>query len=164
MFQVSKFKTRGYTLLETVVYVSILAVVIVLVIGSILSVYQAFGKTRVERKLVLNGDVAMERIVREIRSATSTNVGASTLGSHPGILKFGSKKFSLSGDILTVEYSPSPAEDLTSSDVEVTNLIFYREASTNSEIIKAELTLEAGSGIFKKSRTFYGSAVMRGAY
>ena len=71
---------RGYTLLETVVYVSILAVIVVLSLGSILSVYQAYGKIKVERKLAQNADVALERMVREIRAATTTDAGVSVFG------------------------------------------------------------------------------------
>lgn len=140
---------RGYTLLETVVYVGILAVIAVLVLGSILSIYQGLGKVRVERNLALNGDIAMETMLRSIRSATSTNTAISVFGVHPGVLKIGATKFSLSDLALGAD---------------ITNLVFYRTVSTNSEIIKIEMTLRNGSGIFQKSRNFYGSAVLRGIY
>ena len=141
--------TRGYTLLETVVYVGILAVIAVLVLGSVLSIYQGFGKVRVERNLALNGDIAMETMLRSIRSATSTDTSVSVFGVHRGVLKIGGTKFSPQDLILGVD---------------ITNLIFYRAVSTNSEIIKIEMTLRAGNGIFQKSRNFYGSAVLRGIY
>ncbi|MDP3934714.1 MAG: type II secretion system protein [Candidatus Giovannonibacteria bacterium] len=153
---------RGYTLLETVIYVSILAVIAVLALGSILSVYKAFGKTKVERRLALNGDVAMERMLRDIRSATSTDIAVSAFKTNPGILKIGWTKFSLLGSVLRVTES-GQAADLT-SDINVTNLMFYRTVSANSEIIKIEMTLQAGTGIFQKSKNFYGSAVLRGIY
>lgn len=153
---------KGYTLLEIVIYVGILAVIAVMALGSILSVYKAFGKTKVERKLALNGDVAMERMLRDIRSATSTDIAASVFKTHPGILKIGGTQFSLSGQVLQVAVS-GQAADLT-SDVDVSNLVFYRTVSANSEIIKIEMTLRAGTGIFQKSKNFYGSAVLRGIY
>src|SRR3989344_8102781 len=153
---------RGYTLLETVIYVSILAVIAVLALGSILSVYQAYGKVKVERKLTGNADVALERMVREIRAATTTDAGVSVFGSNPGTLKIGNVKFSLSADTLNIDEGQGSAAPLTVSDVKVTRLIFYRETDSESEIIKIEIALEAGSGLFKKSRNFYGSAVMRG--
>ena len=154
---------KGYTLLETVVYVGILAVIAVLALGSILSVYRAFGKTKVERRLALNGDVAIERMVRGIRGATSTDVAASVFGANPGILKIGGTKFSLLGSVLQVAESGGAPQDLT-SDANVSNLVFYRTVSANSEIIKIEMTLQAGTGIFQKSKNFYGAAVLRGAY
>ena len=91
---------RGYTLLETVIYVSMLATIAVLVLGSILTVYRAYGKTKIERKIATNGEVAMERMVREIRSATSTKA-TSVFKTHPGTLALSTgETFSLSGGIL----------------------------------------------------------------
>jgi len=149
--------------LETVIYVGILAVIAVLALGSILSVYKAFGKTKIERKLALNGDIAVERMVRSVRSATSTDTSVSVFGIHPGILKIGGTKFSLLGSVLQVTENGEAPQDLT-SDVNVSSLVFYRTVSANSEIIKIELALQAGTGIFQKSKNFYGSAVLRGAY
>ncbi|KKT29538.1 hypothetical protein A3G55_01390 [Candidatus Giovannonibacteria bacterium RIFCSPLOWO2_12_FULL_44_25] len=158
---------RGYTLLEIVVYVSILAVVAVLVVGSILSIYQAFAKTRVERRLALNGDVALETIIRDVRAAESFDAGISVFGTNPGVLQINiggsTEKFSLSDVVLQIQKG-GPAENLTSSDVSVTNLIFYATSTDNSKMIRVEFTLEAGSGKFQKTKNFYGSAVMRGAY
>ena len=149
--------------METVIYVGILAVIAVLALGSILSVYKAFGKTKIERKLALNGDIAVERMVRSVRSATSTDTSVSVFGIHPGILKIGETKFSLLGSVLQVTENGEAPQDLT-SDVNVSSLVFYRTVSANSEIIKIELALQAGTGIFQKSKNFYGSAVLRGAY
>lgn len=154
---------RGYTLLETVVYVSILAVIVVLVLSAILNVYRAYTKTLIERNIATNGDIAMERLIRELRAATSAT-GASVFGSHPGILKLSTNKtFSLSGSVLQISDGIA-SENLTSGDVSITNLVFYQSTSPNSTLVKIELTVAAGSGIYLKNRKFYGSAVMRGAY
>ena len=139
----------GYTLLETVVYIAILALIAVMALGSIFSIYRALSQTLVERKLTLNGDIALETMIREIRAASSVDP-SSVLGTNPGTLKIGSKTF-----------SPS---NFTTSDVGVTNLIFYASSTANSAIVKIELSLQAGGGVFQKTKNFYGSAVMRGAY
>ena len=155
---------RGYTLLETVVYIGILAVIVVLALGAILSIYQAYGKARIERQIATNGDVAMERIIREVRAATSTKA-SSVFGSHPGVLALSTDEtFSLSGGLLRVQEGALPAQNLTSSDVTISNLIFYASTSPNSTIIRAEMTLDAGAGVFARSKKFYGSAVLRRAY
>ncbi len=151
-------------MLETLVYVSILAVIAVLALGSILSIYQAYGKTKVERKLAQNADVALERMVREIRAATTTDIGISVFGSSPGTLKIGNTTFAVSADTLQVKEGGGVFQNLTASDVKVNSLIFYRATASESEIIKIEMALETGSGLFKKSRNFFGSAVMRGIY
>ncbi|OGF75687.1 hypothetical protein A2926_04495 [Candidatus Giovannonibacteria bacterium RIFCSPLOWO2_01_FULL_44_40] len=158
----------GYSLLEIVIYVGILAIIAVLVVGSTLSIYRAFAKTRVERKLIANGDVALETMIRGIRSATSSNAAVSVFGSSPGVLQINAEnsteKFSLSGTILQIKRGGDAAGNLTSPDVSVTSLIFYSTSTDDSTMIRTQFTLEAGSGIFKKTKSFYGSAVMRGRY
>lgn len=157
-------KLFGYTMLETVVYVSILGVIVMIALGSILTMYRAFGKTKIERKIATNGEVALERIVREIRAATSTKA-TSVFQTHPGVLALSTgKTFTLSGGIVQVQEGAAQAQNLTSSDVSITNLVFYKTVSANSTMIKAEMTVESGTGIFLKSRKFYGGAVMRGSY
>ncbi|QQG42782.1 MAG: type II secretion system protein [Candidatus Giovannonibacteria bacterium] len=154
---------RGYTILETVVYIGILAVIAVLALGAILSVYQSFAKTQIERKLALSGDVALETMVKELRAATTTSP-AGVFGASPGALQLGPKRFFISGSTLQVKDGAGSLENLTASDVTVSALIFYKTASTNSEIVKIEMALQAGSGIFSKTKNFYGSAVLRGNY
>ena len=154
----------GYTLLETVVYVSILAVIAVLALGSIVTMYRAYGKTKIERKIATSGEVAIERIVREIRSATSTKIN-SVFKTHPGTLALSTgETINLSNGILNIQEGSGPVDDLTSDDVSISNLVFYASTSPNSTLIKIEMTVEAGAGILLKSRKFYGSAVMRSAY
>lgn len=157
-------KKNGYTILETVVYVSILAIIVMTALGSILTMYRAFGKTKIERKVTTNGEVALERIVREIRAATSTKA-TSVFQTHPGALALSTgETFTISNGIAQVQEDAAPAQNLTSSDVSVTNFVFYKTVTSNSEMIKVEMTVESGAGVFLKSRKFYGGAVMRGAY
>lgn len=160
----TNIRKNGYTLLETVVYVSILAVIAVLALESIVTMYRAYGKTKVERKIATNGEVAIERMVREIRSATSTKTN-SVFKTHPGTLALSTDEtFTFNNGILQVQEGAGSADNLTSDDVSISNLIFYASTSPNSTLIKIEMTVEAGAGILLKSRKFYGSAVMRRSY
>ncbi len=157
-------RKHGYTLIETLVYSVIIALILVAVVGSIFSVYKNFAKLRVDRRLSQNGDVAMERILRTVRESAAVDLGQSTFNLTPGALQVDSTKFYLDGQALKVEENGGPAQNLT-SDADVTSLIFYRQStSTPSQIIKIEFSLSAGEGQFLKTKNFYGSAVMRGAY
>ena len=161
------FLLAGYSLLEIIVYVSLLATITMFVVGSLLSIYKASGKTRIDRAVSQNGAAAMETMVRETRQAVSIDVGGSTFGANPGTLSLGTKKFFLSNGILQVQEGANPAQDLTGG-VTATSLIFYRDTITSSEvssdIIKIEMKIESGEGIFLRRATFFGSAVVRGAY
>jgi len=157
----------GYSLIEVIVYVSILTVISMFVVGSAFSVYKAFGKTRIDRAVSLNGTLAMETMIRETRQAISIDTIGSLFGVDPGTLSLGTKKFFLSNGTLKVQEGANPAQDLTSG-VTVTNLVFYRETAVSvqvlSDIIKIVMTIESGEGIFLRRTTFFGSAVVRGAY
>ena len=156
---------RGFSFIEAVIYVSLLAAMAVLVVGSILSIYRIFIKTKVERSLNINADVALESMIREIRLATSTTISGSAFGSHPGSLRLNAKKFSLSGTILELSDSEGAPQSLT-GDARITNLVFYpvTATSTNVKMIKIEMTLESGSGKFLISKNYNGAAVLRGSY
>ena len=155
---------QGYSLLEAVIYIAILSVVAVIVVESVFSLYRAYGRSRVDRRINLNGDYAIERIIREIREATSTDPASSSFGISPGILAAGGKTFSLAGanGPLQVAEQNGSVEAIT-SDVDVMSLYFYRQTSATapSEIIKVEIILSAGEGSFTKTRSFYGRAVLR---
>lgn len=165
MKYVLKTRTSGYSLLEVLVYLSILAVMTIFVVDSTLSIYRAFLNIRVERQLSINGDVVIETVVRSIRAATSTDVASSVFGTNPGVLRLGAKTFSLSGETLQMLEGGGPAKKLTSG-VRVRSLVFYRSlaTTTNSELIKIELGLEGGTGVFMKSKNFFASSVLRGTY
>lgn len=159
----------GYTLIEMVAYVALIGGMVVLSINAITSVYRVFGVLRIEQKLSLNGDAAMETMIRDVRAASLVDRAASVLGSHPGILDIGNKTFSISGAQLQVQDDGGVnPRKLTASDIRITNLTFYHATSTStdapSEIVTIRMTLEAGKGFFERSKEYFGSAVLRGSY
>ena|SRR3989338_3033214 len=156
---------KGYTIFELVVYIALLALMLAVTSSSALSVYRFFGVTRIERQIALEGDTAMEVMIRDIRNAASTDVAASTFALHPGVLVVGDVRFFLSGTTLRRSAGVEPVQDLTAK-TRAANLLFYyaTSQSNGAEIITIRMTLEAGNGFFERSRNFFGSAVLRGSY
>jgi hypothetical protein len=117
----------------------------------------------------------MERMVNEIRYATSTNISNSTFGASPGKLVLNTNnrstgvpttlEFSLSGSKLRVKEGASAYEDLTSSSIEITSLVFRRIVSTTTqEAVKIEMTMKAKNGNFEKISNFYDTIILRKGY
>ncbi|MEK7559967.1 MAG: hypothetical protein AAB522_01545 [Patescibacteria group bacterium] len=162
---------RGYSLIEVLIYSTILALIAALSAASIISSWRGFQKSRIDGELARNGEFALERITRDIR--LSDNIGASSSFTlSPGILELiwgaTSTKYSLSGQVLQRKEGGGVEESITSGDTRIMNLIFWNEAtsspSVSSRIIKIEFTLEAGEGALLKQKNFFGSAVLRGQY
>lgn len=163
---------RGFSLIEVIVYIAILAVLSTFAVNTLLLIHSSLAEIRVTRALNASAAVAVERMIRVIRDGRSVNIGASTFGSSPGVLALtGSEspalthRFSVSGKALLLESGSNPAVRLTPSGVLVENLVFRLvTASTTSQAIKVELTLAASTGKATTTQNFYGTAVLRNSY
>ncbi|MCX6731799.1 MAG: hypothetical protein NTX55_02305 [Candidatus Parcubacteria bacterium] len=159
-------KTKnGFTLIETILYSAIIAVASIYIIGSILTLTKIFGDIRLRNSINVSARTAIERMVREIRSAESINP-ASVFDSHPGYLKLNtldgsgnpsSIEFFLDGTSLMVREGTSQPENLTNSNVSVSNLIFRQiSVAVDSRAVRIEMEIS--------SEKFYDTAILRKNY
>ena len=154
----------GYSLLETVIYIGLIGVMLAISTSAIISMYRTFGILRAERSVSLNGDIAMETMIRDIRTATSTDISISVFRQDPGVLRVGTTTFSLTGAALQRQIDSGPAQTITGDDARVTSLVFYRDTSSESDMISVRMTISSGNGFFARQKQYYGSAVLRGSY
>src|SRR3989344_2342877 len=87
MFSRTKeFRRRGVSLLETLIYVTLVVFLMTAVLTTFLQLSDVYQKSRSKRLANQNGLAAIERLVREIRLAQGVDDGASVFGVHPGQL------------------------------------------------------------------------------
>ena len=163
-----KENTKGFSLIEMVVYVSILAIVFVVVINTLLIISRSYSSIKVSLDINNSATVSVERIIGEIRKANSVNLIQSTFDSNPGRLVLNTTDdagallivdFYLENNTLKLKEGGLFSGDLT-SDVDVTNLVFRRITNETSEAVKIEMELSNGN----KNKVFYNTAVLRGSY
>ncbi len=166
---------RGFTLIELVVYIGILAVVALVVTNSILILNRTLASFRLERRVISSGETAMRRITRELRLANDIHA-SSTLGVSPGVLSLASQESEedstakdvmiyVSGGELILRRATSSAAALTASGVTVTNLTFRQITNgTVSKAVKVELTLSSSAGSASTTKNYYTTAGLRGSY
>lgn len=169
-----KYKNRdgGVSIIETIIYVSILAVVSVLVVNMLIAMFTTFTHARIKKRLVSEGGGALERIVREIRLASSvsdsglevdlSSVELNTVTSWTDTTSI-TKEFYVTNSQLFIQEG-AIVQELTSPDVSITRFRVYKIATTNSEALKVELVLSLGSGSDQISQTFFTTVVLRGSY
>ncbi|MBU3925874.1 type II secretion system GspH family protein [Patescibacteria group bacterium] len=166
---------QGMSLIEVIFYTAIIAIVFILVVNSLSIVIKAFNQGRVSIKINNSAETAMERMTREIRFAYDVD-DSSVLGSSPGHLVLNTYstsspevttliEFYIDSGKLMIKEGDMTADQLTSSDLSVTNLIF-REiiASSISKAVKIEMTLQGSSGNYQKIENFYNTAILRKSY
>lgn len=152
---------KGASLLETVLYIGIFAVITLLTVNTIVALTRAVGEIRATRAIIRDADIAMERVIREIRAAESVDTTASVLGSHPGKLMLTGTSstitFSLlGGEQLYLQKNTEQPASLTSSSTRIINLVFTRLVASSSEAVRIRLTMN--------NKNFYGTAVLRTNY
>jgi hypothetical protein len=151
---------KGVSILETVLYIAIFAMIALLTVHTVLAFTRAVGEIRNTRHTIRESAIAMERIIREIRATESIDTAASVFGSHPGKLILTNASdtltFSFSNGNIFLQKNSESAVSLTSDATTVTNLVFTHLTAANSEAIRIAMTID--------NNQFYGTAVLRTNY
>lgn len=164
-------KTKsGFSLVEMIIYVSLLVVIFLIVVNTILSFTGSYQSLRAMRVLDHSSVSAMERMTRDIRSATIVDTGNSTLGSNPGVLTLTTTlgsvstttKFYLQSGVVKVDVNGVYSGPLTLADTSVTNLVFTKLTSSISSAVKIDLTISATVGTTTKTRKYHSTVILRG--
>lgn len=167
-------KNKGFTLMETIIYMAILAVVSILMVNGLIMMMQSFGKIKVLNTIGFSAEAVMERMSREIRYGYDVDGGVSVFDVHPGRLKLmthdsggdpATVDFYLDGGRLVISENSGTSYTLTSSSTDVTNLIFNLiNTDSGTKAVKIELVLRGGEGEYQRSENFYNTIVLRRSY
>lgn len=159
---------RGFSLIETIIYVLIIGLVMGTFGMFITNLLQARAKTIAASDVITAARTIQDRLTSAARHAEGINVASSTFGSDPGVLSFDMVEasvdptiFSLTGDNgqVQVREASGAAQLLTSDDVAITDFVFTNlTGAEDIGIIQAQFTVEAvnpsGSPYFDYVETF----------
>lgn len=139
---------QGFTIIEFMVYIAVLAILGGAVSTLFLWTLQAHTKARVLQETTLTAQLAMDRIIHEVREAqslylpttTASQVSLETGASAPPGETTGYIDFFLCGQTLCMKQEEQPPFALTPDNVEVTSLVFTT-ISTNTNFPSLQMTL-----------------------
>lgn len=157
-------KSKGFTLVEMLMYAGILAIILIVIFNIILSFMNSYRTLSALSSMESSATTAMERLTRDIRNSTSATVsgmGSSTLTlvSETGV----NTQFYLQGETLHVGVNNVDLGPLTASTVNVTGLTFNVLNSTNSKAVKIDLTLESTSGTAVQTKNYHDTIILKGS-
>ena len=164
---------RGFTVIETVIYTAVLAIVAGIVVEILVGMTRASARVQLARRINHSAEISLERLTREIRNAQSVNTSNSVFNTHPGRLFLNTldssgtpttMDFTLSSNTLRITEGGSSVSDLTPKRIEVTGLVFRPFNTVVSQGVKVELELSALQGTATRTEMFYTSAVLRRSY
>lgn len=163
-------KNRGISLLETLIYVTILASMLVMVINTLIPLSVSFVGIRLSREVNTSAIIVLERITSEVKKAKSINQAASVFNVSPGILALSTTDdighpstilFSVVNGALRISSGGVDIGELTASNVAVSNFIVKFIDTGRSGVVAITLGLTGTRGKTTMSDTFQTAAVTR---
>lgn len=166
-------KNSGFSLIEMLVFIAVAAFVVVIIVNSLNIYLRVYGTFRATSYITTSAMDTLERMTREVKLASSVDVGLSTFDISPGVLVLNTTDSA--GDPAVIEFYVDDSSvymkrnnniigSLTGDDTSVNSLIFSHLTNTNSELVKIELDLQTSVGKVTKDAKFLTSAVLRSNY
>lgn len=174
-FSSNKSVTRGFTLVETLVYMAILVVLLSAIVNAVLVLTTHYRAVRNTREMEDSVIAAFDRMTRDIRDADGFIASATILNVANGSLSLLEQDLS-SGQSTTTDYYVENSRlyvrengvvlgPLTKSSIKTTSLIFRRIDTANSNAFKIEMSMQTDQAVPNViSNNFYTTVVMRGSY
>lgn len=161
-------KFKGFTLVELLLYISIVSVVILVMSGVFYLVLQARVKNQTVAEVEQTGAQVMQQVTQTIRNANAVNSPSpgNTAASISLSVVDAAKDpttFDLSSASIRIAEGTSPSVALTSSRLSASNLTFQNLARAGTaDTIRIQFTLShinpQGQNEYQYQQTFYGSA------
>jgi len=156
----------GYAVLELLFYISLFAILSLVVINTMITMAKSFKETALQAEWVQSGTI-IERISREIRQAYDINSISSS------DLKLNTKDISGANKIVEFLLSSSNVQllennifigNLNTPKIVVTGLTFTQITTAKGKAVKILLTIKSTNDILNRTQDFYDTIVLRGSY
>ena len=166
MIKKTKKNNLGYSLLETIFYISFFAVFSILVINALITMTRSFKETTIQAELIQGGNI-MERISREIRQANGINsISTSDLKLNTkddaGVAK--TVEFVLSSSNVRLLENDALTGNLNTQNITVANISFTQINTAKGTAVKIFLTIRSNHDLSNRNQDFYDTVVLRGDY
>ncbi|MBU0540579.1 hypothetical protein KKF59_02525 [Patescibacteria group bacterium] len=164
-------KPAGYTLLEFLLYIGIVAVVLLAATNVIFTTLEGKQKLQAVEDVNQNSRFALEKITQAIRNAQSVTIPLA--GSTSTILTLQTSSttttptsFFLSGGVLRIKEGSSPTTSLMADEVTVNDLLFQNTGGTSTPasiriVFSVSSTNPLQDPNISYGKTFYASANVR---
>jgi Tfp pilus assembly protein PilE len=156
----------GYTLVETIFYIALFAVLSIAIVDALIAMTRSFRETAVQTDLVKSA-LIMERITREIKQSYGINsISASDLKLNIkddlGVNK--TVRFVLNGQDVAFYDNDTLIGNLNATNIDVTGLAFTEITTTEGKAVRIVLSVTSTRDTASRIETFYGTLALRGDY
>lgn len=163
--------SKGFTLIEILLYVSIVSIMLLVMSAFLFSILQARTKFQTISEVDQQGIQVMQVLTQTVHNARKINIPVQgTTGTTLSVDMADAGKtpavFNSSGTNMQIKEGAGAIVPLTSSKVAISDILFSNASRANTlGTIKFQFTLNylnpSGRNEYEYSKTFYGSASLR---
>lgn len=161
-------QNKGFTLVEMLVYISILVIVAGGALTLLFSLEDRMTENRAHQLVAQAGKNTLERMLSDIRAADTVDTLSSTFEVSPGVLEVvnasNTARYAVASGSVLLTVDGQNVGRLTDERVSIDQLRFYHYNTGETELVRAELSVTATVRDATVSRTFTAGAVLRGSY
>ena len=170
---IKKNKQRGFSIIEALLYVVLLAIVTSVIVQMLISLSGVYKNIKLTRELESSGTIVMESILSEVRNASNVVLAESVFGVDLGTLTLSGidpndVAYELSFDVSssTVRVAKDGATPIALSSMSATTsiLTFTYVSNSHAQGVRVILQMSGVAGSSYQNKKFYGFAVLRGSY
>jgi type II secretory pathway pseudopilin PulG len=154
---------KGYSLIEMIVYVTLISVIFLLIVNTLLSFSSSYRQLEANRLLEHTAIDTLERLSRDIRNANTITVngtGDITLTQSTGSISTTTRIYLQSGDV-KLDINGTYFGPLCVRNSQVTNLTFTLATSSEANAVKIDMTVQASSGSVIRTKQFHSTVIAK---
>lgn len=158
---------RGFTLVESLVYVAIVVVVVAASVSVLLSLGGIVQQYQAEQALLRSNTSVLERVVMDIRAAESVHTAASTFDDPAGVLVLTLPSGQVTYQVIdgvVARQSASGTEELHGTGVSIEAFTVSMISSGRSDLVLLDIDSAVATNQGTSTRSYTAGAVTRASY
>lgn len=165
-------KEEGFSLVEVILYMAVLAVVVTILIGSLTVMAEVQEKIAAGKAVDRSAVVALDRLLRETRLSDSIDMGNSFFNEDESVLVLNREEES--GNVSIVFYVSADGhlhvekggvdERLTHKNTNIKEFRLIEVDSGEMDAVRVRVTIGHPYSEGEIEQTFYSTAILRGSY
>ncbi|MES2985928.1 MAG: hypothetical protein V4686_02270 [Patescibacteria group bacterium] len=162
---------KGLTILEIVIYLSMLSVLCVVVISSLMSLFKSYSVIKLHQNIETSAIQVLDKMTRDIRDSGEVVLGQSSFGVPQGSVAVNvvtnsvtdTYRYYSENNIIKLSKNDVYLGNLTQNGVYVNSFLAYYINGTSTQAIKIELNLQATPryGTSTINKYFYTTVQLR---
>ncbi len=166
--------TNGFSIVEIIIYFSLLAIISTLVITNIISLFKNYNIVRSNQEIEYNAIAIFDKLTRNVRDAGSINISDSSFSVAQGAVSLSiasttnptastTVKIYLDSNKIKYMQNGVVLGNLSTNAVKVSSFRVYYISASSSEAIKVEMNLEVSPRFASStiSKNFYTTIQLR---